>query len=322
MLARNLLRVLPPASLNSSKHTLKHALSTPHALPCTLRIIPSRLFTSTPSLKNQHLPEPLLSKYASKLQKKAEADGFKSVEEYLAAQKKKEEEEKVRRWKEEERKALEEKERREKEAEKKAGSGEGKAAAGDGGKKVGGKAQLSDILNLDLARLESSSTISEIWNTHHTQTPHTLSGVLPPAFYKSFLERSSKYPYFILPLPKENGGVEFYWMQVTRDGGVYFTSLEEYKLKQEKARPYLILTHFTDLLAEKDIVLMRGEIQTFAEGSGGLMLKADEARLLVLLMQAFYVTGSEEKKRLLVKLHEKPGEFDFNDLLRAVDTLD
>lgn len=60
------------------------------------------------------------------------------------------------------------------------------------------------------------------------------------------------------PTSMPNGGA-----QPERDAipsTVLFTPLAEYKLRQEYAQPLLVLTHYTDLIASKGIVLMRGEI--------------------------------------------------------------
>jgi hypothetical protein len=43
----------------------------------------------------------------------------------------------------------------------------------------------------------------------------------------------------------------------------------------------------------------------------------EEARLLVLQTQLYYVTGSERKKQLLETFHEDPGRFEFQVWLRA-----
>lgn len=143
-----------------------------------------------------------------------------------------------------------------------------------------------------------------------------------------------KHPQFVLPLPREGGGQEFFFLQWAfyehGESTVIFTSLEEYKLKQGYARPFLTLTHWTDLVEEEEpssssspetsseeqggAVLMRGEITSttppkvavkLPNGAGEVtppldqkeryLLGMSDAQLLLLGLQRFYnLEGSGE----------------------------
>lgn len=141
-----------------------------------------------------------------------------------------------------------------------------------------------------------------------------------------------KHPQFVLPLPREGGGQEFFFLQWAfyehGESTVIFTSLEEYKLKQGYARPFLTLTHWTDLVEDTTVgaspssseeggsstsegevgaVLMRGEITSttppkvavkLPNGKGEVtppldqkeryLLGMSDAQLLLLGLQRFY----------------------------------
>lgn len=103
---------------------------------------------------------------------------------------------------------------------------------------------------------------------------------------------------------------------------VLFTPLAEYKARQEYAQPYLILTHYTDLAASHNVVLMRGEI------SSNVTLNATEAQVLAVRMQLFYndsgKDGSLENQRreLLRSFHERPEQFDVEKLVKAGELTD
>jgi ATP synthase F1 complex assembly factor 1 len=113
-------------------------------------------------------------------------------------------------------------------------------------------------------------------------------------------------------MPREEG-VEFFFLQFNFHQ-CNFTSLLEYKTKGSEARPFLTLTHFTELEKSKGIVLMKGEINDEPR-----MLDTANAQFLTFALQQFYVTGGEEKLKLVEKFHKSPAEFDFQELIDAVE---
>lgn len=98
---------------------------------------------------------------------------------------------------------------------------------------------------------------------------------------------------------------------------VLFTPLAEYKARQEFSQPYLILTHYTDLAASHNVVLMRGEI------SANVALNSTDAQMLAIRMQMFYNdTGKggdmeRQRRELLRSFHETPEQFDVDALIKA-----
>lgn len=176
------------------------------------------------------------------------------------------------------------------------------------------------------------------------------------------LEVSGKYPTFILPVPRENAQVEegskepayeFYLMEwgfhgpppeptATSDlfstakassnpqtSTILFTPLQEYKLRQSFATPYLVLTHYTDLVKSHGLVLLRGEITPSGaspdagttEDGVRYMLSQQDAQLLAIHVQRFYLQneGSEERATLLKTFHEAPEQFKWEELLKHTD---
>lgn len=109
---------------------------------------------------------------------------------------------------------------------------------------------------------------------------------------------------------------------------ILFTPLQEYKLRASFATPYLVLTHYCDLASSHETVLMRGEITPSSanapESDSRYMLSQDDAQLLAIAVQKFYLWGQggidqgKEGERLLRAFHEKPEEFDWRDLLTHV----
>ncbi|KAG8936896.1 hypothetical protein FRC02_009986 [Tulasnella sp. 418] len=114
---------------------------------------------------------------------------------------------------------------------------------------------------------------------------------------------------------------------------VIFTPLIQYKLHQSYAPPYMVLTFYTDLVSSRDLVLLRGEItpsSTVSSGSeGSFMLSQQDAQLLAMGLQQFYlpasgsekaIARSQEAEELLKTFHEKPAEFDWKALMRFTES--
>ncbi|KAI9478687.1 MAG: ATP11 protein-domain-containing protein [Benjaminiella poitrasii] len=172
---------------------------------------------------------------------------------------------------------------------------------------------LDKLVKLDLLEKETPENIAKIWNAGHANKD-CITAVIPSNIYDALYKRSQEYPMFVVPMPREEG-VEFFFLQFNFHQ-CNFTSLLEYKTKGSEARPFLTLTHFPELQKSKGIVLMKGEINKDPR-----MLDTANAQFLAFALQQFYVTGGEEKLKLVEKFQKHPAEFDFQDLIKAVETL-
>lgn len=176
----------------------------------------------------------------------------------------------------------------------------------------------------------------------------------------------SKYSSFVLPVPRptEEGSEaietphEFHFMQwgfhevppipsaaepdpfipstntyQTPDGStnpptstILFTPLQEYKLRNSYATPYLVLTHYTDLARSHGIVLLRGEITPGSGGDRRYLLSQEDAQILTMGVQRFYLWQDKDLAKsgstgpsgesILKTFHEKPTEFDWQEMLK------
>ncbi|KAJ1880947.1 hypothetical protein LPJ57_001926 [Coemansia sp. RSA 486] len=172
---------------------------------------------------------------------------------------------------------------------------------------------LDQIMRLELLETRTTEEIGHIWNQYHA-TKDTISAAIPQAAYQKLREVARKNPLFVLPLPRDQG-VEFFFLQFDHHQ-VHFTSLIEYKTNTVNARPYLTLTHYTDLMESKNVVLMRGELD-----SEGNLIDTQNAQYLALQMQQFYVTGGPEKRALLEKFNQKPELFSYEELIDLAQKL-
>jgi len=100
-----------------------------------------------------------------------------------------------------------------------------------------------------------------------------------------------------------------------------FTSLVEYKLKGEYASPHTTITHHLDIVPQKDLVLLHGQVM---EDRG---VSVDEAKWLLMALQKFYGAGegesteSSSRRELLRMFSEGRTDFDVGRLIQEVETI-
>jgi ATP synthase F1 complex assembly factor 1 len=198
---------------------------------------------------------------------------------------------------------------------------------------------------------------------------------VPIKLYDKMLTIGKQYPMFVMPVPREGSSAvspqdqesavahEFYFLQwdfhapplppsatgpdpffrappsnaptLPQTATVLFTPLQEYKLRQSFATPYLILTFYPDFAQTHGIVLLRGEITPSAAAAAAIpgqdistarfLLSQIDAQLLAIGVQKFYLWGNESDdsgqkgdrnaEKLLRQFHEQPEEFNWADLL-------
>ena len=107
---------------------------------------------------------------------------------------------------------------------------------------------------------------------------------------------------------------------------VLFTPLLEYKTRATFATPHLVLTLYPELAKSHDLVLLRGELTPSPAGGDRYLLSQQDAQLLALGLQRFYLPGAEdedkgrkERAELLRLFNENPSQFSWEDLLRHAD---
>lgn len=211
-----------------------------------------------------------------------------------------------------------------------------------------------------LAKEHTAEQISGLWTAYHaTRSQGTgrgyLSATIPLRTYLAMSSMATKFPTFLLPLPRPSQGTqevahEFYFLQwafhevplhpsripslPTQDqlwsfqtsaepnpacSTILFTPLQEYKLRQTFAQPYLVLTHYTDLATTHGIILLRGEVTASPSSAGKYLLSQSDAQLLALGVQRFYLTSGDEdsegRVEQLRKFHEDPKQFRWEELL-------
>lgn len=207
---------------------------------------------------------------------------------------------------------------------------------------------LSSFLDVAKIEKESPENITKLWASYHTMRGK-LSAVIPAETYARMVDTARKYPQFVLPLPKSDAAADeaadsafemqfLQWAFLARPptvssttpppSAVLFTSLAEYKLRQEFAQMSLVLTHYTELIESKGLVLMRGDVterQTAESDEVKQVMAQKEAQLLALCAQRFYNVDwnktldaqDELRRELLHNFHHHPTQFSLEKLLEA-----
>ncbi|KAF9015449.1 ATP11 protein-domain-containing protein [Cyathus striatus] len=112
---------------------------------------------------------------------------------------------------------------------------------------------------------------------------------------------------------------------------ILLTPLQEFKLRNSFATPYLVFTHYTDLVSTHGVVLLRGEITPSSAASttniSNYMLGQEDAHRLCLAIQKFYLWNVDDvdgtindslESKLLQTFHERPEDFKWEELLRTM----
>ncbi|EKD17300.1 F1 ATPase assembly protein 11 [Drepanopeziza brunnea f. sp. 'multigermtubi' MB_m1] len=178
---------------------------------------------------------------------------------------------------------------------------------------------LSSFLDLEKTRAMPRKELEAIWRLRHVNNPQSLCAVIPTDVYNVLQATAKKFPYFILPLPKEGQGAEIHILQWTFPAEnivtVLFTHLAEYKLRGEYSEPHTTITHHLELSQDKGVVLLQGQV---VEGRG---VSVDEAKWLVMCLQKFYgVHGEKSERRRLLELFGKGDPaFKVEDLLEEAE---
>ncbi|KAL7818485.1 ATP11 domain-containing protein [Trichoderma gracile] len=193
---------------------------------------------------------------------------------------------------------------------------------------------LGDILDLEKVAELPEKELTAIWRLRHASSPQTLCAVIPAATYKAMEDLARSSPFFVLPVPHESQGAEMHFLQWTWDAAsktstVLFTQLVEYKTRGEFAQPHTTVTHHLDLIEDKGVVLMQGQVM---EGRG---VQPDHAKWLVMCLQRFYggweqkgddMDGqrkerAEERKKLLQWFTNGDSRFSVEKLLEEAERL-
>ncbi|GJP38427.1 hypothetical protein CLOM_g22866 [Closterium sp. NIES-68] len=167
--------------------------------------------------------------------------------------------------------------------------------------------RLEEIMSVEALRASTPEEITATWNNHHLGRTH-VSTVIPAAAFETLQHRAKVCPMFVLPMARTNGFVTM--LAQAQMPHLLFTGLEDYKVRGPSASPFFTVTHYTDLAAEKGLVLVRGDVVLPNK------LSDDEARTLLKDLHSFYTDDS--RYRHVEAFNKHPTEFDYRAVVRAL----
>lgn len=175
---------------------------------------------------------------------------------------------------------------------------------------------MSSYLDVEKIKDLNKTEIEFLWRARFQSKKDSLVAVLDNVQFANMYALAFKNRTFILPLPKEGAGYEMHFVQWAFVGPdtvhCMLTTVAEYKLHQEYAKPHTSLMFHQEIAQDKGVVLMNGQIEPEST------ITPDEAQLLVLNIQRFYGamdTTSKSKLDLLTQFNSGDSEFNMDKLI-------
>lgn len=184
---------------------------------------------------------------------------------------------------------------------------------------------LASFVDVEKIRELPEKELKFIWKARFESNDRAMSAALTSEQFANLFATAFKNPSFVLPLPKDDEGYEMHFVQWSFVGPqtthCMLTSLAEYKLHKEYAKPHTTLMFHQELLGDSGLVLMNGQLEQ------DVALSMEEALLLVLNMQRFYggltnSAGSERKLALLRAFTQGDSAFSMEKLIEEAASLD
>jgi ATP synthase F1 complex assembly factor 1 len=166
--------------------------------------------------------------------------------------------------------------------------------------------QLNEVARLPLLKQETPVKIRQLWLEQFKHRPDVVVGTVAKAEFDAFRANAIACPMFIIPVMKGEGAY-FNLVSQFQDGRhCLFTSLENFRRDPANSSPMMVMTIYDELVIEKGIALIRGDVINSLE-----ITRADAQDAIKFLRHA-YINRFDEVKRF----NRNPREFDFNDFMQ------
>lgn len=184
---------------------------------------------------------------------------------------------------------------------------------------------LASFIDVEKVKELPRKELEFVWRARFQNKERTLQAMMEAHQFATIFANAFKNPNFVLPLPRSEDGYEIHFVQWAFPGPntthCMLTTLAEYQLHKEYAKPHTTLMFHQELIEDKDVVLMNGQVEL------DVSLTMDEAQLLVLNVQRFYggLKESEGSKRKLALLRDFTSgnpNFDMKKLVEEAASFD
>ncbi|KAG8555109.1 hypothetical protein GDO81_017589 [Engystomops pustulosus] len=167
---------------------------------------------------------------------------------------------------------------------------------------------LNSLLNIELVKDKSAEEITQIWSKFFSARD-AVYAVIPGDVYDLIQSRSERCPSFLYALPRAEG-YEFFVGQWSGPE-LHFTALINIQTAGDSAPSQLILYHYSELRADKGIVLMMAECDSKHLG-------VQEAQCLANQVQLFY---SGDQFNMVETFNHNPSDFKYMTVVSALQHL-
>ncbi|CAL9738056.1 protein Atp11p, mitochondrial [Monosporozyma servazzii] len=195
---------------------------------------------------------------------------------------------------------------------------------------------LSSYMDVDKLKSLDPKQIEFLWRARWSTKDDSLVAVVPDSIFKRMHQIAKENPCFVLPLPRKlegnkpgNGnqeGTELHYVQWNfpdeNTTHCILTSLAEYKLHNQFARPHTVIEFHSELSNKVGVILMNGHVEKDCS------VTLADSQLLLLNIQRFYgvmgIESSIAKERLntLNKFNKGSKDFNLDKLIELAQSLE
>ena len=168
--------------------------------------------------------------------------------------------------------------------------------------------KLGDIVKLPLLRKEPAPRIKEIWAEYHQGRADAVARTLDATQATLLVDRAQAAPLQLHPVRRGEGHF-LLLSQFQHRKHFLFTFLEDYKKNPAFARPYVTLTLHDDLAKEKDIVLLRGDVEK-------QMLKEEADHVIAQVVESYCIASRYSSDSGPLTFNQRPNDFDLDAMLK------
>ena len=166
--------------------------------------------------------------------------------------------------------------------------------------------QLNEVARVPLLKQESAVKIRHLWLDQFKARSDVVVGTMAKAEFEAFKANTIACPLFIVPVAKSDASY-FNLVSQFQDGKhCLLTSLEAYRQNPAAASPMMVATVYDELVDEKAIALMRGDIINQLEVS------RSDAQKILKFLRHFYTN----KFSVVQKFNKDPRNFDYDEFMR------
>lgn len=167
---------------------------------------------------------------------------------------------------------------------------------------------LNEVARVPLLNQESPVKIRQLWLEQFAKRQDVVVGTMAKAEYEQFKANAIACPMFLVPVMKSGEQTGYFNLVSQFQDGKHclLTDVESFRAgNAATASPMMVMTVYDELVKEKQVALLRGDI------INRLDISQDEAMRIMKYLRTFYTNHFG----LVQKFNKSPREFDYNEFL-------